>query len=447
MNRVSTSDALKGLFVLLNVAAAILYPPALGAQDASSAIDDAFEQFWAAGSPARTRPLVGALVDTGVTFAEAYERLLRGRDYQSQATGILAMNNRTDGGIEHYYSLNVPDSYDPKRRYQVRFQLHGGMGRRTNNQPRGSGEINLPGAEQIYVLPYAWLDVAWWSPSQVEIMNAIVDKLKRSYNIDENRVVVSGVSDGGTGAYYIGMHETTPYASFLPLNGHIMVLANSRLDDGTSFPSNLRNKPWFVINGGRDRLYPTSAVEPFVRHMMNNGVATAYHPQPEAGHNTSWWPDMKETFERFVSDNPRDPHPDTLSWETADLAHNRAHWLVIEEFQARGSMQTVSLESDPIGRYPGTDNPLFPRTMPSGRVGLVRNGNTIQATPRGVATFTLLLSPDEFDFSKPIRVLANGNTVFDGRLEPSVRTLIKWAAEDNDRTMLYGAELQIELDR
>ena len=71
------------------------------------------------------------------------------------------------------------------------------MGRRTNNQPRGSGEINLPGAEQIYVLPYAWLDVAWWSPGQVEILGAIVDKLKRSYNIDENHVVVSGVSDGG----------------------------------------------------------------------------------------------------------------------------------------------------------------------------------------------------------------------------------------------------------
>ena len=31
---------------------------------------------------------------------------------------------------------------------------------------------------------------------------------------------------------------------------------------------------------------------------------------------------MKDSFERFVTENPRDPHPDTLSWETADLSNN-----------------------------------------------------------------------------------------------------------------------------
>ncbi len=439
------SNVLRSLLFIFAVAALTLSAP--GAQDTPASVDAAFAQFWAAGSPAQAQQRVSAVIDTGVTFEEAYERLSRGRDYEPQATGILAMRNQTDGGIEHYYSLNVPDNYDPNRQYQVRFQLHGGIGRRTNNQPRGSGEINLPGAEQIYVLPYAWLDVAWWSGGQVSIMNAIVDRLKRSYNVDENRIVVSGISDGGTGAYYIGMHEVTPYASFLPLNGFIMVLANGSLDDGTSFPANMRNKPWFVINGGQDRLYPTATVEPFVRHMMNNGVQTAYHPQPDAGHNTSWWPDMKDTFEQFVTDNPRDPHPDTLSWETADLTYNRAHWLIIDEFRARSQMQRVSLESDPIGRFSATDDPLFPRTMPSGHVDLVRNGNTVQATTTGVATFTLLVSPDEFDFSEPVRVVANGDTVFDGTLEPSIQTLVKWAARDNDRTMLYGAELQIELDR
>ena len=180
---------------------------------------------------------------------------------------------------------------------------------------------------------------------------------------------------------------------------------------------------------------------------MNNGVRTAYHPQPDAGHNTSWWPEMKDTFEQFGTDNPRDPHPDTLSWETADLTYNRVHWLVIDEFQPRSQMQTVSLESDPIGRFPASSDPLFSRTMPSGHVALVRNGNTVQATTTGVARFTLLLSPDQFDFSVPICVVANGDTVFDGRLEPNVQTLMKWAARDNDRTMLYGAELEIELDR
>jgi hypothetical protein len=59
------------------------------------------------------------------------------------------------------------------------------------------------------------------------------------------------------------------------------------------------------------------------------------------------------------------------------------------------------------------------------------------------ARFTLLLSPDQFDLTQPIRVTTNGRVAFEGRAEPSVRTLLKWAARDNDRTMLFAAELPI----
>jgi hypothetical protein len=90
---------------------------------------------------------------------------------------------------------------------------------------------------------------------------------------------------------------------------------------------------------------------------------------------------------------------------------------------------------------------LFSRPKRPGRVELVRTGNTVQATTQGVASMTLLLSPDKFDFSQPIKVVANGKTVFDGRVERDLKTLVKWAARDNDRTMLYAAELKIKLAR
>ncbi|HEY7285914.1 MAG TPA: hypothetical protein VH497_10750 [Vicinamibacterales bacterium] len=37
----------------------------------------------------------------------------------------------------------------------------------------------------------------------------------------------------------------------------------------------------------------------------------------------------------------------------------------------------------------------------------------------------------------------NGRTVVNARVERSVATLLKWAARDNDRTMLFGAELHV----
>jgi hypothetical protein len=76
---------------------------------------------------------------------------------------------------------------------------------------------------------------------------------------------------------------------------------------------------------------------------------------------------------------------------------------------------------------------------------VTKEGNVVRAASRGVEAFTLLLSPEAFDFSKPVTVIANGKTVFDGRVTRSVATLMKWAARDNDRTMLFAAELPIKL--
>ena len=433
-------------FVLaIAIVSALLGCSGAHAQNVNNRTDSLFQKFWAANSPEDADRLVDDIVKTGVTFDEAMQRLKAGRSYTAQKTGIIKLNNKTKDGVEHFYALNVPANYDPTKRYQVRFQLHGGVGGRENNQPRGTGESPIQGAEQIYVVPYAWNAAPWWSDDQVMNLNAIIDATKRTYNVDENRVVLSGVSDGGTGAYYIAMRETTRYASVTPLNAFIMVLASSSIDDGQVFPNNLRNKPMFAINGGKDPLYPTSEVEPFVKHLMT-GVHIEYHPQPEAGHNTSWWPEVKDTFEKFVATHPRDPHPDQLTWETANLAeYNRAHWLVIDQLGSQSgdsqSMPDLNLMRDP-GPFA-----LFDRPKRPGRVDLVRKGNIVEATTKGVASFTLLLSPDKFDFNQPIKVIANGRPVLEGRVERNVKTLMKWAARDNDRAMLYGAELKIKLAR
>lgn len=496
-------------------------------------VDAAFQQFWAASAPRDAAGRVEAVLKTGVTFDEAYRRLKQGRTYAGAKTGIVPLINRAEDGVEHAFNLNIPESYDPSRTYQVRFQLHGGVSGRRDGKPVGPGTVGaLTGDEQIYVVPYAWAAAPWWSEDQVLNLRAILDATKRLYNVDENRVVVSGVSDGGTGAYYIGMRDTTPYASILPLNGFMVVLAASDIDvDGGMLPNNLRNKPLFIVNGGRDPLYPTGVVEPYIDHLRKNGVSVDYHPQPNAGHNTAWWPDVKGTFEAFVRAHPRRPLPDTLTWETAEGSpHTRAHWLVIDTLGAPKGEAASLPDLNDMARPPQADfgtrsigtrinrivpgsnaermglkegdvlmhvqgetvpssvdvadaleditpgatlellvarnslpvelsgvyNPpiaaspprlLFQRTRPTGRVDLVRDGNTVRATTRGVSRFTLLLSPDQFDFGKPLKVVANGRVVFDGKVEKDTRTLLKYAASDNDRTMLFGAELRLDLVR
>jgi hypothetical protein len=327
-------------------------------------------------------------------------------------------------------------------------QLHGGVSERRDNRPRREAEVErLAGAEQIYVTPYAWRATPWWSEGQLLNLRAILDALKRRYNVDENRVVLTGFSDGGTGAYYVAMRDTTPFASFLPLNGALLVLGNEGLAlNERVFPNNLRNKPLFVVNGGKDSVYPTSMVEPTLEHMKKNGVAIDYHPQPTARHDTAWWPSLRDTFEQFVTEHPRDPLPDKLTWEIAEgETRDRAHWLVIDEL---GAQREDERRPPNVNRFnPGAASveqwPLFVYQPPAGRVDLERTGNTIEARSEGVSGFTLLLSPDEFDFTQPIKLVVNERVVFDNTLQASVETLLKWAALDHDRTMLFGAELHV----
>lgn len=495
---------------------------------AQSGIEAAFGRFLGAANLQAAGEAQSAVVKSGAGFNEALQRLRKGRSYSSNVPkGIVRLTNRTSTA-EYEYTLDVPATYDPSRKYQVRVQLHGGVGR-PEAIVRGDGSIgSLAGYEQIYVLPTAWAEAPWWSTAQLANLRSILDTLKRTYNVDENRVAVAGVSDGGTGAYYVAMRDTTPYAAFLPLNGFVMILANPSL--GLSellFPHNLLNKPFFVVNGGRDQLYPTSAVEPYVRHFQKGGVRIDYHPQPEGVHNTAWWPEVKDVFETFVRQHPREPHPATITWESEAGAANRAHYLIVDELAPRraesplpdvnelpsgaemnfgvrtNGMRITSVlpgsNADQIGLKPGDwvlsingrtlpgaldlveflgiyspgdrltftvsrENqpadvsgvftpekvsrvvPLFPRQKASGRVDIVRDGNTVRATTRGVAAFTLLASPDAFDFDRPITVVANGRTLFNRRVEKSVSTLMKWAAIDNDRTMLYGAEIHVRVN-
>jgi hypothetical protein len=137
---------------------------------AGTEVETAFQTFWAANSPAEAELLAERVEETGVTFDEALRRLKLGRTYPAQETGVVQLKNRTEDGIEHFYAVNIPSTYDPLRRYQVRFQLHGGIFGRTDNQPRGTGEIGaLAGVDQIYVLPYAWHEAPWWATTRSSI--------------------------------------------------------------------------------------------------------------------------------------------------------------------------------------------------------------------------------------------------------------------------------------
>jgi hypothetical protein len=504
----------------------------------SSAIDRAFRSFWAAPNPASAAGRIDAILKTGVSFEDALTQIRRGRDHDADVPrGLQIGRHRTFDGLEQEYVFIIPKTYDATRPYQVRFQLHGGIARaRPLAVNRVRTDVLPSGVDEILVFPIGWVRSLWWSATQVDNLARILDRLKRTYNVDENRVYLTGVSDGGTGVYFMAFRDVTPWSSFLPLIGHMVVLGTkSVLADGEMYPGNAVNKPLYVVNTGRDRMYPAHVTQIYVEHLRRLGGSVVFRVYPELDHSTEWWANDRPEFESFVHDNPREPLPDRISWQTERVDRfNRAHWLVIDRLGSvegesrlpdtnllpsarvidfglrvnptvdggrrvhevvagsnafrlglRAGDRLIEVNGEPVqsGReiakgleawtegdslkvvverrgdrtvLEGIFNPeevdlppapIFPRGKPSGRVDLVRRGNVVEASTEGVRAFTLLLSPSIFDFRKPITVVANGRTAFEGMVEPSVATMLQWAARDNDRTMVFGAELKIELGK
>ena len=411
-------------------------------------VDVAFDKFFATESPADAMAAADQLVAAGVDFETAYARLKKGRFYGDEKRGEYALRWKSKSGPFFNNMVDVPADYDPAKTWQLRVQLHGGVARPSPNptsaqgatagkpqpgQPARTGN-RIEGEKQIYLHPSGWAAAQWWDEEQIDNILRSVDTLKRKYNIDESRIYITGISDGGTGVYYMALKEPNLWSSYLPLNGSIAVIRSPQNGaDGEMYGNNLSNAPMYIVNGELDNLYPVDQVEPHIKWFQALGVPHVFRPQAGAGHNTAWWPTEREPYEKFIGEHARAAHPDKLSWETERTdKFNRNRWLVINELR-----QDVSRETEL------KDRGFFQHTKLSGRVDVTRTGNAFAAKVRDVAAFTLLLSPDASDFSKPIAVTVNGKLAFNGMVKKDVATLLRWSARDNDRTALYGAELTI----
>jgi len=382
-------------------------------------------------------------------FDVAYARLKAGITYRAASTGrITDWQTRINGDLIDNV-VEVPADYDPATPIPLRVSLHGGVGREApdpGGQPaRPLSNRNPAGAREIVIHPRAWSSSAWWRPEQVDNILKLVERAKSVYNVDESRIYVTGISDGGTAVYYLAMREATLWSACVPLNGHPLVIANPQTGaDGQLYSGNLANCPLYIVNGGKDRLYPAASVAPMVDLFKRAGVPLTWQVYPEGEHNVSWWSEERPRVDAFLAAHPRQAHPAKISWETERTdRYNRFRWLVIDQLGARSS--DVALKDVNTFDAQGRHVQLFSRRRPSGRVDITRTGNTLDARTHGVARFTLLLSADVIDFEQPVQVNVNGRPAFSGRVKRDIGTLLRWAARDNDRTMLYAAELKVDV--
>ncbi len=391
------------------------------------AVDEATQalvtRFWTA-SPQDAPVSAQQLQDAAPDALTLHAWLKAGPQWlQDVPTGELHRSRIDAEGTQFPYVLLVPEDYDPRRAWPVEFNLHGGISRPKPEAGESfwrNGYDALRDPDRIVVVPAAWDEAFWWFDNQADNIPAILHELKQTYHVDDNRVTLSGVSDGGTGSYFFAFLQPTEWAAFLPYIGNLAVLRNpaGRVSYPLSF-DNLAGKPLYIVNGENDPLYPAARIQPYIDLMARANVEHIFRIIPQGGHDTRWLPEERPAIERFKAEHVRDPLPERVQWATDRTdRYNRNHWLRVDGLREQGQ---------------------------PGRVMVERTGNTFTVTAFGVSDFTLLLSPEEVDFEQPVQVLVNGTGVLARKVEASEQTLLQWAAKDRDRSMLFAAELPIHV--
>ncbi len=237
-----------------------------------------------------------------------------------------------DGEVRPYV-VYLPSVYEPARPTPLLVYLHGGVSRtELPDDPLGYANQNpyLALAEErgwAMIYPMGQGGATWWDKVGVENVLAQVRRMKTRYNIDDDRVWMTGFSDGGSGSFGFAMLRPSSFAAFVPLNGH-MGVANLAGELPT-FPRNLQNSALHVINTDRDGLYPASKMRRTIEMANDAGASLRYREYHGIGHELAYAEEELPRIAAFLERHPRDPFPPRIVWESADRDFGRCHWLQI----------------------------------------------------------------------------------------------------------------------
>ena len=169
----------------------------------------------------------------------------------------LPGNNRVPVGILHTglddnpyarsaLSLYVPESYDGSRAWPLVVALHGGFGHGRDFLWTWLREARS--REFILLAPTS--AGSTWSISRPETdFIPLVERVKdifSQYNVDRDRILITGISDGATFALICGLKQQTPFTAIAPVSG---VLVPGDL-------SQVKSRRIFWVHGALDWMFP-----------------------------------------------------------------------------------------------------------------------------------------------------------------------------------------------
>lgn len=185
------------------------------------------------------------------------------------------------GGRLRRYEVYVPYDYDPKQSWPVILFLHGAGERGEDGLKQtavGIGHairMNPDRFPTIVVMPQCPEDV-WWDAALDDVKIAL-DQTRAEYNIDPNRIYLTGLSMGGFGTWIYGAAEVDTFAALMPICG------GGKLEDAAK----LARVPIWAFHGDADETVKPEESRKMVEAVKKAGGRVQYTEYKGVGHN-SW---------------------------------------------------------------------------------------------------------------------------------------------------------------
>lgn len=192
-------------------------------------------------------------------------------------TGILHDHN--DAGSRGGYSLYIPEYYTPDRAWPLVMALHGGSGNGRGFLWSWLRDARSHGA--ILVAPtatgstWALMGDDTDSPNLARILASV----QACWNIDPTKLLLTGMSDGGTFCYVSGLERASPFTHLAPVSATFHPLMAEMADAGR-----LRGLPVHLVHGALDWMFPVQVARQTRDLLSAAGADVTYRELDDLSH-------------------------------------------------------------------------------------------------------------------------------------------------------------------
>ncbi|MEW6767547.1 MAG: phospholipase [Pseudomonadota bacterium] len=192
-------------------------------------------------------------------------------------TGIIHFAN--DYGTRGGFSLYVPESYTPERKWPLVIALHGGSGHGRGflwswlRDARSYGAILLSPTSTGPT--WALLGDDTDTPN----IDRMIETVQSRWSIDTHQILMTGMSDGGTFCYVSGLEGTSRATHLGPVSAAFHPMLASMAD-----AERLRGLPIFMAHGALDWMFPVELARQAQQYLTASGADVTYREIGDLSH-------------------------------------------------------------------------------------------------------------------------------------------------------------------